>query len=102
MFTNADALREEYASLEAQMADPATHSDMALSRRVGRRYSELTPIVRALAEHDTLTADLEAARELAADDPAFAEEGVDLVWRNIAAGNLAALTLIRSGSGRKN
>ena len=81
MFTNADALREEYASLEAQMADPATHSDMALSRRVGRRYSELTPIVRALAEHDTLTADLEAARELAADDPAFAEEAVDLEAR---------------------
>ena len=81
MFTNADALREEYASREAHMADPATHSDMALSRRVGRRYSELTPIVRALAEHDTLTADLEAARARAAADPAFAEEAVDLEAR---------------------
>ena len=30
----------------------------------------------------------------------MAEEGVDLVWRNIAAGNLAAL--IRSGPGRCN
>ena len=32
----------------------------------------------------------------------MAEEGVDLVWRNIAAGNLAALTLIRSGRDRKH
>ena len=32
----------------------------------------------------------------------MAEEGVDLVWRNIAAGNLAALTLIRAEPGRKN
>ena len=31
----------------------------------------------------------------------MAKDGVDLVWRNIAAGNLAALTLIRSGPGRK-
>ena len=81
MFASADALRAEYAQLEAQMSDPATHADMALSRRVGRRYSELTPIVKALAEHDALTADLEAAHELAADDTAFAEEAVELEGR---------------------
>ena len=74
MFTNTDALRAEYAELEQRMSDPATHADMALSRKVGRRYSELTGVVRALSEHEALVADLAAARELAADDPEFAEE----------------------------
>ena len=78
MFASADSLRAEFAQLEVQMADPATHADMALSRRIGRRYSELTPVVRALAAHDTLAADLDAARELAADDPMFAEEADEL------------------------
>ncbi len=80
-FGSADALRTEYAQLEQQMSDPATHADMALSRRVGRRYSELTPIVKALAEHDALTADLAAARELAEEDPVFADEADDLEAR---------------------
>lgn len=31
----------------------------------------------------------------------MAKDGVDLVWHNVAAGNLAALTLIQSGPGRK-
>ena len=81
MFTNTDALRVEYAQLEQQMADPATHADMALSRRIGRRYSELTPIIKALAEHEALTDDLAAARELAADDPTFAEEATAIEER---------------------
>ena len=92
MFASADALREEFAYLEAQMADPATHGDMALSRRVGRRYSELTPIIKALAEHDTLTEDLAAARELADEDAAFAEEAADLEARlAVSAEKLAEL-----------
>ncbi len=66
-------LREEFAELEQQLADPAIHSDLAASRRIGRRYAELTPIVKALAAHGQLTGDLAAARELA-EDPAFAEE----------------------------
>ena len=81
MFSNTAALREEFAQLERQMADPATHADMALSRRIGRRYSELTPIIKALAEHEALTADLEVARELAADDSSFAEEATELEAR---------------------
>ncbi|MFZ0530723.1 MAG: PCRF domain-containing protein, partial [Propionicimonas sp.] len=74
MFEAAAGLREEFAALEQQLADPALHTDLAASRRVGRRYNELSPIVRGLAVHDQLSADLEAARELAEEDPSFAAE----------------------------
>lgn len=113
MLTNADALRAEYAELEQRMADPATHADTALSRKVGRRYSELTGVVRALNEHDALTGDLAAARELAADDPDFAEEAQSLEERLATASerlaqllaprdphdSLDALVEIKSGEG---
>ena len=79
MFEAAAGLREEYAELEHQLSDPAIHADMAASRRVGRRYSELTPIVKNLAAHERLSADLAAARELAQEDPAFAEEADGMV-----------------------
>jgi peptide chain release factor 1 len=81
MFESAEPLREEFAQLEAALADPATHADLAKARRVGRRYAELTPIVKALDEHRRLTEDAAAARELAADDPAFAAEAEELEAR---------------------
>ena len=64
---------------------------------------------RAAAEEGVSDADLlallafETGALMACQDPdvLMAEAAVDLVWRNIAAGNLAALTLIRSGPGRK-
>lgn len=67
-------LIEEFYDLQTQLADPSIHSDMATSRRVGRRYAELTPIVKALTQRDQLTADIEAAKELATEDPSFADE----------------------------
>ncbi len=81
MFESAQPLRQEFAELERGLADPATHSDPALARRLGRRYAELTPIVGALAEHDRLTADHEAALELADDDASFAAEAEQLEQR---------------------
>lgn len=74
MFEAASSLRDEFAGLEQQMGDPALHADPARSRRVGRRYAELTPIVQALDEHDALVADVEAADELAREDAGFAAE----------------------------
>jgi len=74
MFEAAAGLQEEFAQLEQQLADPAIHADVAASRRVGRRYAELTPIVKNLAAHEQLTSDLIAARELAEEDPTFAAE----------------------------
>ena len=81
MFESAEPLREEFAQLEAALSDPATHADLARARKVGRRYAELTPIVKGLEEHASLTEDIAAARELAADDPAFAAEADELEGR---------------------
>ncbi|MDO5501067.1 MAG: peptide chain release factor 1, partial [Propionibacteriaceae bacterium] len=79
MFESAAPLRAEHADLEARLADPAVHSDVVLARRLARRYAELTPVVRALAEHEEILGDLAAARELAADDPGFEAEAKTLV-----------------------
>ena len=81
MFEATDSLREEFAELEQRLADPATHTDLAVARRIGRRYAELTPIVKGLDEFDQLTDDLEAARELAPDDASFAAEADQLSAR---------------------
>ncbi|WP_132993847.1 peptide chain release factor 1 [Gordonia zhaorongruii] len=69
-----DDILAEHAGLEAQLSDPALHDDPSNARRVGKRFAELAPV---MAAHTKLTAvrdDLTAARELAEDDPAFAEE----------------------------
>lgn len=81
MFESAEPMRAEYSELERRLADPAVHSDAALARKLGRRYAELTPVVKALEEHAALTGDLEAARELAAADPSFAEEAESIAAR---------------------
>ncbi|OLE28173.1 MAG: peptide chain release factor 1 [Actinobacteria bacterium 13_1_20CM_3_71_11] len=74
-------LLDEYAELEARLADPAIHADQAVARRVGRRFAELTPIAKAAAELAQARDDLVAARELAAEDPAFAAETAVLAER---------------------
>jgi len=71
-------LIDEYAELETKLADPSIHTDAALSRKLGRRYSELTPIVSALGEKEQLSADIEAAKELAREDPSFTAEAQSL------------------------
>ncbi|MDR1790396.1 MAG: peptide chain release factor 1 [Propionibacteriaceae bacterium] len=78
MFEAAQSLREEYAELERQLSDPSTHSDMVKARKVGRRFSELTPIIKGLDSYAQLTDDIEAAQELADEDPAFAAEAESL------------------------
>ncbi|GAB3704086.1 peptide chain release factor 1 [Mariniluteicoccus flavus] len=80
-YASAEPLRAEFADLERRMADADVHADPALARRIGRRYAELTPIVKALAEHATLTDDLAAAVELAGEDAGFAAEADDLTER---------------------
>jgi peptide chain release factor 1 len=68
----------EYDDLEKSLADPAVHGDQARARKLGRRYAELTPIVRALRELESAREDLTAARELVSEDPTFAEEADQL------------------------
>jgi peptide chain release factor 1 len=76
-------LLAEYAELEKRMEDPAIHADQALVRQVGRRFAELAPIYAAHTELEAARGDLIAARELAAEDPAFASE-VDAVAATLA------------------
>lgn len=80
-------LYREFAELESQLADPAVHSDPVAARKVGRRYAQLTPIIKALNEAETLGGDLAAATELAAEDPSFAEEAASLRARLDLAGD---------------
>ncbi|KHL18486.1 peptide chain release factor 1 [Mumia flava] len=80
-FDAVQSLVAEHAELEQRMADPAVHADQALARRLGRRYAELTAIVRTYDEWRTAGDDLEAARELADEDPAFAAESEALAVR---------------------
>src|SRR5205814_6240268 len=75
------ALLDEYAELEARLADPAIHADQVAARRAGRRFAELTPIARAAAELRQLRGDIAAARELTAEDAAFGAEAAELEER---------------------
>ncbi len=74
MFESAQPLREEFAALERALSDPSVHSDLAKARKVGRRYAELTPIVRGMDAYERVIGDLTAAREFAEVDPSFAAE----------------------------
>ena len=64
----------EYADLEGQLADPSVHADQGRARELGRRYSELGPLVAAIREQQEAAGDLEAARELGMDDEAAETE----------------------------
>ncbi len=61
------ALEQEYADLEARLADPGVAADPAELRRVTTRYRQLEPLVDAARRRRALTADLQAGRELLAD-----------------------------------
>jgi peptide chain release factor 1 len=74
MFESVRALIAEHAALQEELADPALHADAARAKRVNRRYAELSRIVAAHDSWRQAQDDLEAARELATEDDAFAEE----------------------------
>jgi len=69
-----DELLSEHADLERRLADPAVHADRVQARRLGRRHAELGPIARTAADLQAARGDLVAARELTAEDAAFAAE----------------------------
>ena len=74
MFEKLEEILAEHARLEEQLGDPGIHADQAKARELGKRYSELTPIVEAFREFRATEADIGTARELAADDPSFRDE----------------------------
>ncbi|RLK61395.1 peptide chain release factor 1 [Actinokineospora cianjurensis] len=74
-------LRAEHAELESELADPSVHADQDRARKLGRRYAELSPVIKAYRELEATRSDLEAARELADEDAAFAAEAEELAAR---------------------
>ncbi|MGH3406802.1 MAG: peptide chain release factor 1 [Streptosporangiaceae bacterium] len=81
MFERLADLASEHAQLERDLADPAIHADPDRARKVGRRYGELTPIVTTYEQWLETGADEETARELGAQDAAFAAEAEQLAAR---------------------
>jgi peptide chain release factor 1 len=79
MFESVEGLVAEYADLEAQLADPAVHTDQSRSRKLGRRYAELRPVIATYRSWKQAGEDAAAARELGADDPAFRAEAESLL-----------------------
>jgi peptide chain release factor 1 len=56
------------------MADPSLHEDAGNARKLGRRYAQLGPVVAGFNAWKSAADDLEAAKEMAAEDPDFASE----------------------------
>lgn len=73
-FPAAQAALKEYQSLEEQMASPEVVTDPNKMRKLGRRHAELGGIVNAYNAYLAVKNDLEAAKEMAAEDPDFAAE----------------------------
>jgi len=73
-FASAHEMVREYQELEKQMADPSIHEDQGKARQLGRRYAQLGPVVAGFNAWKSAADDLEAAKEIAAEDPSFASE----------------------------
>ncbi|OBG76211.1 MULTISPECIES: peptide chain release factor 1 [unclassified Mycobacterium] len=73
-----DVLLAEHAELERRLADPELHSNPGEARKAGRRFARLAPIAATHRKLESARADLETARELAADDHSFADEVTEL------------------------
>ena len=50
-------------AVNVRLAEPETHADQRLAKRLNQRYAELSAIVEAYREWLTLGDDIEAARE---------------------------------------
>jgi peptide chain release factor 1 len=74
-------LASEHAQLERDLSDPSIHADQERARSLGRRYSELTPIVAAYTEWLQVGDDERTAIELADEDASFAQEAEQLARR---------------------
>ncbi len=79
MFESVATLQAEHEQLQLQLAEPSLHADAARAKKVNRRYAELSKILKANADWLQAQDDLAAARELAKEDDAFADEIPELV-----------------------
>jgi peptide chain release factor 1 len=73
-FASAHEMVREYQELETLMADPSIHEDQGKARQLGRRYAQLGPVVAGFNAWKVAADDLDAAKEMAAEDASFAAE----------------------------
>jgi peptide chain release factor 1 len=78
MFEAVEGLVDEHRELEGRLAAPETHADARLAKRLNQRYAELSAVIGAYRHWQRLSDDVEAARSLAAEDAAFADEADQL------------------------
>jgi peptide chain release factor 1 len=96
MFEVVEGLLSEHAELETRLALPETHADARLAKTLNQRYAELTAIITTWREWQGTADDLAAARELAAEDPAFATEADSIAaQREVAEERLRRLLVPR-------
>ena len=69
-----DEVRRHLRKIEIQLADPQVLSDPVAMGRLGKRHSRLRHVVSVADRVDHLAADIQAAEDLADEDPAFAQE----------------------------
>jgi len=69
-----DEVRRRLREVEAQLADPAVLSDPSAMGKLGRRHARLRHVAAVADRVARLSADVEAAGDLADEDPAFEEE----------------------------
>lgn len=74
MLESIDQLEAEHGQLQQQLADPSVHQNPGLAKKLNRRYLELDRIVKAHQHLASLTDDLDATKELAAEDSSLADE----------------------------
>jgi peptide chain release factor 1 len=85
MFEAVEGMLAEHADLEAKLALPAIHADARKAKALNQRYAELTAIISTWRDWQQAGEDAGAAQELAAEDPAFADEQAVLIDRRAAA-----------------
>jgi peptide chain release factor 1 len=83
MFDSVDSLVDEHAAIEQQLGQPDAFADAARSRSLSQRYSLLTAVVTAYQDWQAIVGDIEAARELAAEDDTFVAEAERLDQRRL-------------------
>jgi peptide chain release factor 1 len=74
LLSSVQPLIAEHVELQTKLSDPALHGNPALAKKLNRRYAELSAIINAYNQVNSLADDLAAAKELAKEDEAFAEE----------------------------
>ena len=94
MFEAVESYVAEHTELESRLGAPETHADPRLAKKLNQRYAQLSAIIAAYRAWQQAGDDLGAARELAAEDPSFAEEAESLVGRQTEAAERLRYLLI--------